>query len=365
MPDPSRIIAPFARVDLAALAANYKTLKLEAARAETAPAVKADAYGLGAEAVVQKLSEQGCKTFFTAYASEAIGLRAIAPYAVFFALHGVSDAAPEDLLAHNIVPVLNDPGAIAQWKAFAAARGKKLPACIHIDTGINRLGLTPGEMDALCTDPHALDGINAVMWASHFACADEAGHPMNRRQIESFRAALARLPAAPASMSNSCGIYLGQDAHFNMTRPGIALYGGNPLPGKPNPMQTVVTLYSPVIQVRDVAEGMTIGYGATHKFARPARTATLALGYADGYHRTLGNTGTVWINGVAAPVIGRVSMDLITVDITGLPENSVKPGTLAEIFGPSRPVDKIAAEAKTISYEILTSLGSRIRRIYS
>ena len=196
----------------------------------------------------------------------------------------------------------------------------------------------------------------------HLACGDEPDHPLNRQQRDTFAAALARLPAAPASLAASSGIFLGPDYHFDLVRPGVCLYGVNPQPGHPNPMAPVLQLQAKILQIRDVDTPQTVGYGATHRFAGPTRVATVAAGYADGYPRSLSGRGTAHFRDISVPVVGRVSMDLITLDVTRAPE--ARPGEMVDLIGPHHDVDALAAEAGTIGYEILTSLGRRYLRHY-
>jgi len=352
-------------VDLDAVAANWRRLADRVAPAECAAVVKADAYGLGALPVVRRLSQAGARTFFTAHPQEAAALRPALPAgARLVVLHGLMPDNADSMAALGLVPVLNSLGEIALWQRTARTLGHTLPAMVHMDTGMNRLGLTAGETRTLAAEPHRLDGITVQAWISHFACADEAGHPMTPAQDQRFRAALATLPAAPASLANSAGIFRGAGLHHDLVRPGAALYGVNPTPELPNPMEGVVRLFARVLQVRDVDAGGSVGYGASHRFSAPGRVATLAAGYADGVMRSLSSRGAAVIGGVQAPVVGRISMDLMTIDVTAVPPRALSPGCFAELIGPHRPVDAVAAEAGTIGYEILTSLGGRYHRHY-
>lgn len=355
-------------VDLGAVVANWTQLRDRVAPAECSAVVKADAYGLGVARVVPALATAGCRTFVVAQFEEALAVRRalepVAPQAQVFSLGGLPVGCEGEFIANRILPVLNHLGEIAAWRAFAASRGEVLPAVIHIDTGMNRLGLGPDEMDDLAGHPQWLEGIDVRYWMTHLACADEFDNPMTGEQLERFRDALARLPKAKASFANSSGIFHGKDHHFDLARPGCALYGVNPTPHLPNPMRDTVRLDAKLLQVRNCDASMTVGYGAAHKVAGPARIATIGVGYADGYMRSLGGKGHVFVDGVAAPIVGRISMDLITIDVTGLPESVAHAGRLVELIGPNRPVDTVAAEGGTIGYEILTSLGRRYHRVY-
>jgi alanine racemase len=357
--------SPFALIDLAALADNYRILCERARPAAVAAAIKADAYGLGLRAVAQTLFDSGCRAFFVAHFGEALDVRAALPHAVIAVLHGFGPAEFDEALAQNIIPVVNHLEALEQWRGCARHQGHELPAFVHLDTGMNRLGLSPREQERLAADPSKLEGIAVRAWMSHLACADEADHPKTAEQLEAFEAILKKLPKAPASLANSAGIFLGRDYLFDLVRPGAALYGINPMPGRPNPMRGVVTLRAPILQVRRVDPTMTVGYGATHVFPRHGRVAAVALGYADGYPRSLANKAEAKIGDHLVPVIGRVSMDLVTIDISGVPDSVGHPGAMVEFIGPELSIDRVAGYAGTIGYELLTGLGSRIERVYT
>lgn len=346
-------------VDLDAIVANWRLVAANAANAEAAGVVKADAYGLGMVPVARALAAAGCRSFFVATADEGIELRAALPQARIYVLGGPPPGAEDELAAHGLIPVLNSLEQIAAW------RGKALPAALHLDTGMSRLGLSGADVHRLAAEPARLDGIPLALVMSHMACADEDGHPMNRRQLDAFRALSSLLPAGvPRSLAASSTVFLGADWHFDLVRPGAALYGINPTPAKPNPMAQVLRLQGKILQVRDVDSPMTVGYGATHRVTRKGKVAVVAMGYADGLHRSLGNRGFGVIGGKRVPVVGRISMDLTTFDVTGLPETVVHPGALIDLVGPMHPVDELAEEAGTIGYEILTSLGRRFHRQY-
>ncbi len=374
-PDPGAADRACARlsIDLGAIADNWRRLRDRVAPAECAAVVKADAYGLGCARVAPALVRAGARTLFVAQPDEALALRRTLdaldpPTAEIALLSGVwPDLAPV-LTEARITPVLNHLGELATWQAHARARGRALRAYVHLDTGMNRLGLGPDEQAVLAAEPGRLDGIALAGWLSHFACADEAGHPMTAAQHAAFTDLLARLPPAPASLANSSGIFRDRAFHLDLVRPGIALYGGNPTPERANPMAPVVTLQGRVLQRRAVDSGMAVGYGATHRVQQSGVLATIGIGYADGYLRALSSVGTVATDrfgpapGRIAPVVGRVSMDLIVADVTGWPAAACGPGSFVEVIGPDRPIDRVAGEAGTISYEILTNLGRRYHR---
>ncbi|MGE4351191.1 MAG: alanine racemase [Bdellovibrionales bacterium] len=357
--------SPFVRIDLGAIKANYAALRTLAPRTEIAGVVKTDSYGLGAATIAPVLYEAGCRTFFTAHFEEALALRKTIPDGTIIPLNGLTPDTFDEALAHAITPMLNHLGAIHDWATFARQKGRPLPALIHIDTGMNRLGLPQDELDILAADHALLDGINVLAWISHFARSEEFDSPMTPQQRDRMIQAVARLPKARVSLCNSSGLYWGPEYQFDLARPGIALYGGNPTPNKPNPLQNVVELCAPILQIHNAPQGTTVGYGATFTLTRPSRIAVLAMGYADGYRRSLRNQGTALIDGHPAPVIGGISMDLITLDVTDIPERALTLGAPATLYGPHRPIDQAATEAGTISYELLTALGPRVQRIYA
>lgn len=343
-------------IDLEALAANYALLAERSAPAACAAVVKADAYGLGLEPVARTLETAGCRCFFVATLSEGLTLRTITDCDIYV-FAGVTAENLAAFAAHALRPVLNTLDQLRLWREGASG-----PAALHVDTGMNRLGLDATELEVLRQNPVLLDGVDICLVISHLACADDSAHEMNLEQLHRFREALGISPAIPASLSASSGIFLGADWHFDMVRPGYALYGGNPQPEEPNPMQPVVTLRARLLQCRSIAPGETVGYGGTYRAETPRRIATISTGYADGYLRALGNKATVYAGEMPAPLVGRVSMDLIGVDITGI--DGVKAGDWVELLGPKHGVDALAREAGTIGYEILTSLGHRHGRIY-
>ena len=349
-------------IDLGALVDNWRCLRDRLRPgAICGGVVKADAYGLGMAAVAPALDAAGCTLFFVAQLAEGVALRQLLPQAEIAVLNGLLPTSEADFIDHRLIPVLNDLGQIAAWRSLGGGRD----AIIHVDTGMARLGLPPSELALLAADKSLLAGINLRAVMSHLACADQPAHPHNARQLAAFRAATAVLPMAPASFANSSGVFLGADYHFDIARPGAAVYGVNPLPGGPNPMAQVVRLKGRILQTRDIDTGESVGYGSTHRRERPGRIATIAVGYADGWLRSLSNRGSVAIAGQRVPVVGRISMDLMTIDVTGLDPQSTRPGAFAELIGPGNDVDAVAAEAGTIGYEVLTALGRRYHRIHT
>ena len=351
-------------VRLGAVAANFKTVQRLAGPAAVAAVVKADAYGTGVAPVAVALAASGCDSFFVARLEEGVALRPLVPSARIFVLDGAQPDAVPALISHRLTPVLNSIAEIAGWAAAAEATKTRLDAAIHVDTGMNRLGMPTSELSTLSAE-HAkrLDGIRLVLVMSHLACADDADAKMNRLQLDRFRTALAILPPAPASLSASGGILLGKDYHFDVVRPGLCLYGGNPHPTAPNQFAVAVRLMARILQVHRVGKGETVGYGATFRTKRPSVLAAAALGYADGLMRTNSNRGAGAINGARAPMVGRVSMDLVTLDVTDVP-GLVTAGTEVEFVGDTITLEEAAEAANTISYEILTSLSRRATRCY-
>jgi len=352
-------------IDLAAIVANYRFLWDRLAGADCAAVVKADAYGLGAARVAAALFQAGCRHFFVAHLQEGIDLRAAVPAdAEIFVLNGLMPGAEALCLDAGLTPVLNSLAQVDGWTGLSRRIGRALPAILQVDSGMARLGLSPAEVDRLALEPARLGGIDLKAVMSHLACADEPDHPANRAQLAQFEAQRRRLPPAPASFANSSGIFLGADYHFDLARPGAALYGVAPVPGAANPMRAVVRLDARVIQTREIAAGDAVGYGYAFTAGGPTRIATLSVGYADGWLRSVGRAGMAYVGDRAVPIAGRVSMDSLTLDISTLPADMLKPGDFVELLGPHQRIDDVAAAAGTIGYEILTSLGGRYRRRY-
>jgi alanine racemase len=350
-------------VDLAALAANYRTLRDIAEPASVAAVVKADAYGLGVARAAPALAGAGCRTFFVTTLEEGIALRGILDEADIHVFNGAPRGGEGLLVESRLTPVLNSLEDIHAWLAAIAGHGAR-HADLQLDTGMSRQGLNAAEAEELTEDHNLLAALAIDVLISHLACADEPAHPLNRRQLERFNAMRSRIPARRASISASSGIFLGHDFHFDLARAGVALYGVNPTPGKPNPMAQVIRLQGKILQVRDVDTPETVGYGATHRVAAPRRIATVALGYADGYPWSLGNRGIAYVGEHRTPVVGRVSMDLISLDVTDVPPEQARPGAAADLIGPRNPIEEVAAAAGTIPYELLTRLGPRLDRVY-
>jgi alanine racemase len=348
-------------LDLDALASNHAVLKAAAGGAEIAPAVKADGYGLGAALVAGRLWDEGARSFYVARLSEGVALRQALGdrAATIYLLDGVTPGSAPTIEAAALTPVLNSLPQVEAWNSHA--RGRTLDAVLHIDTGMNRLGLRPEEAGILTSALDRLKSVNITLVISHLACAGEPDHELNARQLARFTEAAALFPNARRSLANSGGIFLGDDYHFDQCRPGISLYGGGPRDVPDARIKAVATLETPILQARVVPRGESIGYGAAFVTKDTTRVAILAAGYADGVPRAAYPRGAVWFDGALRPILGRVSMDLIAVDITDC--DPARPGALMQIVGPERLVDDAAAAAGTTAYELLTRIAPRARRV--
>ena len=348
-------------VDLDALAGNYRLLRSLAPASAVAAVVKANAYGLGVAAVARALAAEGCDTYFVATADEALELRGILPGACIYTLGGVPDGAAAALAAAAIRPVLNSVEEARRWGAGAA----RLPCGLQLDSGLTRAGFDATELDALLGDAGLVACLRIVLLLTHYASADDPGLAQNQLQRTEFERLRARLPGVPCSCANSAGVLLGQDFHGDMVRPGIALYGGRPRATGLNPVREVARLEARVLQVRTLRVASEVGYGATARVPAGTRIAIVGIGYADGYPRALsGGVGYVLVAGQRVPVLGRVSMDLLTIDVTAL-ERGPATGDYVTLFGGALPLEELAAAAGTLGYEILTGIGARVRRVYT
>lgn len=349
------------RIDLAAIVANYRTLAARAVAAQCAAMLKADAYGLGMAAVAPVLAGAGCKVFFVATPEEGRALRTVLREAEIYVMTGYQVELREVYRAYRLRPVLNTLAEIEAWRDG--------PAAVYVDTGMNRLGLEAAEIEALLSDRGKIRFEVAILM-SHLACADELDHPMNKRQLARFREITDRLKSLPAlktaalSLANSAGIFLGPDYHFDLVRPGIALYGGNPFADRPNPMANVVEVHGRILQIRAVAAGECVGYGATFTAARPSRIAIVDVGYADGYLRAFSNKGSALIAGQRVPVAGRISMDFLALDVTDIAPGQAEVGTAVNLLGGGLSLDEAAVASGLSCYELLTLLGRRYNRVY-
>ena len=360
-------------IDLSAIVANWQKLRGKAAHKQCAAVVKADAYGLGTQPVAKALYGAGCRDFFTATIGEGVLVRQVAPKARVYIFNGYNVKAEAEYRSHGLTPVINSPRGITNWTL--KRRQDRRPA-LHIDTGMNRLGLGEDELAWLLASPEIMKKLNPELIVSHFACADEPGHPLNAHQIAAFAAARAHFPDARASLANSAGVFLGRKAHFDLLRPGISLYGGDAVNDVRNPMKPVVRLEGRIIQKKRAKRGESVGYGAAAVLKRDTEIAVIGIGYADGLHRQasgagtalrnhkIGSGGCAMIGRYRVPILGRISMDLTALDVTDVPERILAKTEWVDLINSRLRVDELAASAGTIGYELLTSLGQRYERIY-
>lgn len=357
-------------IDLNAIVENYQTIRAQLSpQADIAGVVKANGYGLGAEKIAQTLYNCSARRFFVATMDEALNLRSQLPEDTAIAmLCGLLPDAESLYLEQHITPVLNSLDEILRWNRACNLIGERRPAMIHFDTGMNRLGLGPDETyEFLERNIDVVDGFECAGIMSHFACADEVDNPMTREQYERFQSIANHFPDVPKSLANSSGVFRSNDYHYDIIRPGMAICGLNPTPETNSPMKNVVTLETRILQIRNVRKGDTSGYGATYRFDKEGRQATVSLGYADGFLRHLGDQASLYFNGKRCKITGRVSMDLITVDITNATTPDAMPpkvGDAMEVLGPNQNADTLADSGGTIGYEVLTSLGFRYHRQY-
>ncbi len=361
-------------VDLGALVENWRDMARRSGKARTSAVVKADAYGLGIEDVGETLYGAGARDFFVATADEGATLRLYAPEARIFVLSGIWPGMERRFFENDLVPVIASEEQLTFWMSVLSDYGD-YPCALQVDTGFNRLGLPMDDAIALADDVSRPASFAPVLVMSHLACGDDPTNAMNRQQLEAFRKVSAAFEGIEASLANSAGIFLGSDYHFDLTRPGIATYGGEAVPRMANPMRPVATAEARIIQTRSVKSGETVGYGRALQLTRDSRLAIVSAGYADGYMRSqssggvpLRQTGIAgghgFIAGHKVPVAGRITMDLTIFDVTDLPENLARAGDYIELFGSNVSVDDAARAAGTIGYEMLTGMGLRHERRY-
>ena len=362
-------MTPFAEaaeleIDLSAIASNWRLLNGRAARTGGAAAavLKADAYGLGAARVGPALFEAGCRHYFVAHLNEALAIRAALPGVMIAALNGLWPSTELQYVEHGIRPVLGSLGEIDAWSSTAARLGRALPALLHVDTGMNRLGLSPADLQTLAAQPSRLHGVAIDYVMTHLVSAESPQDESNGRQRRHFEQACACLPPAKRSLANSSGLFLGPAFASDLARPGAALHGVNPTPGSPNPMRPAVRLTARILQVRTVRPGESVGYNALWQAGRESRIAAVSVGYADGFFRCLENRAVAYFDDTPVPLVGRVSMDLTTFDVTDAP--GAQAGSLIELIGRNVSVDSLARRAGTTGYEVLTNLGRRYARTY-
>ncbi len=349
---------PWVDIDLGALGANYAFIRDQAPGVETAAVVKCDAYGLGLKAVARTLaSRENCQHFFVAYPEEGVALRNYLGVSApeIFVFNGPLPETMPLFEQARLTPVLNSLEQASAW----AQRMPDAAAALHIDTGMNRLGAALDKLDAIT----ALKAMNINLVMSHLACSSVPTHPKNQLQRACFIDAAGKFPGARLSLSASGGALMGKDYHFDLLRPGIALYGGSPFDVDEPRLKSVVALRAPVVQLREAGPGESVGYAATHQVTQKTRLATIALGYGDGFPRAGSGQAEAYIGDSRAPIVGRISMDLISLDVTSV-KNPVKTGDTATFFGEGISLFEAATACKTISYELLTGLGARVDRRY-
>ncbi|MFV9887570.1 MAG: alanine racemase [Rickettsiales endosymbiont of Dermacentor nuttalli] len=352
-------------IDLNSIIRNYLLLKKELNQVECGAVVKADAYGIGANHITSTLSKYGCKHFFVANLDEAITLRStLTTQHKIYVLHGIFPNQEQEFINYNLIPILNDIYQIKIWNSFALTQNVKLPAIIHIDTGLSRLGLSLNDALTLFYNQTLVSNLDILYLMSHLSAANDLDHYLNYEQLKKIQIIQKYMPNNHITFVNSSGIFLGSQYHFHLARPGMALYGLNPTPTKNNPMHNVVCLFSNIIQIRKHIKKSPVGYSGSYYAQKNSVIATVAIGYADGYFRSLGNNGICYIAGYKTQVVGRISMDLITLDVTHIPAHLIYPGQSVEIIGDNITVDQLASYSNTLGYEVLTNLSNRFKRIY-
>ncbi|MEP0407883.1 alanine racemase [Roseibium sp.] len=358
-------------IDRDAIAANWSLLKgLLKPGTACAATIKADAYGTGTTSTAQRLWAAGCTTFFVALPEEGALVRSALPDATVYVLGGLFSGAATDLAAGNLIPVLNCIAEVQEWADFCKGENRAFPAALQLNTGMNRLGMDPDEFADVMAQKDLTGSFDIALLMTHLACGSDPEAPLNRQQLNTFIAATQPFDHLPRSMANSAGVFLGPDYHFDLARPGISLYGGKALDTAANVMNPVAMVEARVMQLRHVPKGQTIGYGGAETVTRDSKVALVAAGYADGLHRRAGSSddrpgGFGVIGNHKVPLIGRVSMDMIALDVTDVPDDAVARGSFVEMLGPNVAASDLAAYAETIDYEYLTGLGRRYYRRYA
>lgn len=352
-------------VDLPAIVGNYRLLQERTGDAECAAVVKADAYGLGADRIAKALENAGARTFCVAHVDEGIALRPhLSPNSRILVMHGPRPDAAAACIEYDLCPVLNTMSQIEHWRNIIGKYRNTPPVALQIDSGMSRFGLSAEDVNRISETPSLLEGLQICLIMSHLACADTPSNPANAAQLQQFRGLTTQLPAAPRSLSASSGIFIGDDYHFDLVRPGAALYGIAPNTDGPNPLNQVVRLQAHILQIRDIPEGTGVGYGLNWRAQKASRIAIIAAGYADGMARAGAAQGAAWLGDIRLPMIGRISMDSLAIDISHVPEGLLQEDMQVDLIGPHQTVDDVAAATGTIGYEILTSLGHRYHRAY-
>lgn len=360
------LCAPTLTISLPAIVRNWQACREAFGGSECGAVVKANGYGLGAKPIARALADAGCDSFFVASLEEGISLRAEIPNRRIAVFHGVQKGEESTFLEHSLIPILSTPAQLLRWEKAASDHENTAPSILHIDTGMHRLGLTLAEWNALMEkDSDVLKRAQVSLLMSHLACSANPGDAVNAQQLARFQSIIEKAPQIPASLSNSAAVFALPEHHFSLARPGCALYGISPFDSASyNPVEHVATLSAPILQIREMAQAEGIGYSHTATAPQNARIATVALGYADGLARLLSNQISGYINGVAVPQIGRISMDMTCFDVSAIPESQLSEGAMIDILCEAQPVDVLAEKANTIGYEVFTGLGERIKRVY-
>jgi alanine racemase len=352
-------------INLSALNANYNFIKsFLTNNTKVAAVIKANAYGLGAKEILESLSETDCKDYCFAYVSEALSLKdKLHGYNVYI-FNGITHEDTIECAINNYIPIIGNFYQLEIWKQTASKLEKKLPAILHVDTGMGRLGFSETQLHKIISNPELIEGIEFQYLMSHLACADERDHPLNKIQLGLIQKYSSYFPNLPITFANSAGILLSPNYHFSMVRPGCALYGINPNNDLSNPMKQVVTIKAQVLQIREIENDQNISYGGRYTARKGQRIAVLAFGYADGYIRIQTNNAFGYFKGYRIPIISTITMDLVMADITSIPEQLINEMDYVELMGENITVDEVAKYAKTIGYEVLTRLSNRIKRVY-
>jgi alanine racemase len=364
MQDISNVLSVL-KINVANIVKNYKLVKDAVGEAtNVAAVVKSDCYGLGVKKIVPELAKAGCNEFYVANVDEGIALRDVLKSERIFVLHGINKGEERYFLKHNLIPVLNNEHQVEIWEASAKALKEKLPASLNIDTGMTRLGMSLDQFEQIINDLKNKSLLDIIYIKTHLACANETSNKMNEDQFDKFKIIIKKYPGYKYSFANSPGFILGEKYWYDQVRVGAMLYGINPSDNKNFTVNPVVEVTSKIIKIYDITKEGTIGYGASYHLKPGMAIATMPVGYADGYFRSLSNKGHCYINGIKTPIIGNISMDLTTIDITNVPKRLRQIGQEIELIGKNISLETIASIANTISYEVLTSLGNRYRREY-
>lgn len=355
---PPPYVCGWLEVDLNTVASNYAILCDHLSHTQCAAVVKADAYGLGAKIISQRLYTEGCRHFFVAHLDEALAIRSLIPEASIYVFSGCLEGTEIELMEHKLIPVLNDYGMFQRWIAYGKLHGKRLPGMLHIDTGMNRIGFDTYDLKKLTENMCILSGLQLQGVMSHLACSPDKNHPQNEKQRELFEQICTYFPKITKSLADTAGIYLGRDYHYDMVRPGKGLFGLYKAPH----LQQAFSFKARVIQVRHAKKGDFVGYGSQRTLERDSALATLGVGYADGLDRRASQNSYVLIGQHKAPIMGSLSMDYAVVDITDIPENLYHVGSWVQLTGPDQPLEDMANQFGTISRELSTRLGNRLYR---